>query len=193
MSVAPPIGVSWIDDLGREHIPMSRDEYDALPESDRLFEWADGEAIEMITAIPSHQVTVMQLGYALISALPHLKVMASAALDMPDSVRIPDVMVVTDFARDAKRITEPALVAIEVLSPSTWREDLERKPDEYGAFGVQQYWTVDLVQRTITIRENVGGEWIVTRELTEANPTADVPIADHGTVHLDLRRIAQIP
>jgi len=172
-------------------IPMSRAEYDLLPESERLFEWVDGEAIELIAPIPSHGVAVMELGHAIIRACSQLKVMAQSALDMPNSVRIPDVLVVADFPNNAKRITSPALVAIEVLSPSTWREDLNRKPHEYGEFGVQQYWTVDLSQRTIVIRENVGASWLVTTELNENNPVADIAIGDYGTVHLDLRRIAQ--
>jgi len=192
MSVAPPIAGIRIDDVGRERIPMSREEYLTQPVGRPYYEWADGEAIELITPIPSHALAVAELIVAVSTALPNLKVLPQAALDLPNSIRIPDVMVVDGFAPNAKRITEPALVAIEVLSPSTWRDDLGRKSDEYAAFGVQQYWTVDLEQRAITIRENVGGEWIVTHELTEANPTADIPIADHGTVHLDLRRIAQL-
>jgi len=170
-------------------IPMSREEYYALPESEPVYEWVDGEAIEVIIAIPSHADAVSELLVAIKSVFPDLKVIASAGLEMPSSVRIPDLMVVNDWPSDAKLITKPALVAVEVLSPSNWRNDLYRKADEYGEFGVRQYWTVDLVQRQITIRENVDGKWLVVQELTDDNPIAEVEIPDHGKVRLDLNRI----
>lgn len=118
-------------------IPMSRAEYDAMPETEQLFEWVDGEAIELIAPIPHHADATSELIFAIKFACRQLRVLSTAALDMPNSIRVPDIMVVPDYPSDAKRIVEPALVAIEVLSPSTWREDLRRKPAEYGAFGVQ--------------------------------------------------------
>jgi len=170
-------------------IPMSREEYYALPESKPVYEWVDGEAIEVIIAIPSHADAVSEILVAIKTVFPDLKVIASAGLEMPNSVRIPDLMVVNNWPREAKLITEPALVAVEVLSPSNWRNDLYRKADEYGKFGVHQYWTVDLVQRVIVIRENVNGNWLVTWELNDDNPIAEVEIPDHGKVRLDLNRI----
>jgi len=172
-------------------IPMSRAEYDALPESEERFEWADGEAIELIAPIPSHAEAVIRVGAAFVNAFPELRTLGGAALNMPSSVRIPDLLVVPSYPLNSKRITEPALVAVEILSPSTWREDLNRKPREYGEFGVQQYWTVDLVQPQIVIRENTNGEWTITQVLTPDNPTADIPISNYGTVHLDLNQIVR--
>jgi len=170
-------------------IPMSRAEYDALPESEERWEWADGEAIELIAPIPSHAEAVARLCAAFVIGFPNLRVLSGAALDMPNSVRIPDLLVVPDYPPDAKRITEPALVAIEVLSPSTWREDLNRKPGEYREFGVKQYWTVDLVKPQIVVRENTNGEWAITQILTPENPSADIPISSYGTIHLDINQI----
>jgi len=184
------MSVQVLDEVGvARRIPMSRAEYDALPESDERWEWADGEAIELIAPIPSHAEAVIRIGAVFVVELPQLRVLAGAALDMPNSVRIPDLLIVPDYPKDATRITEPALVAVEVLSPSTWREDLNRKPREYGEFGVQQYWTVDLVQRQLVVRQNSNDDWVVTHVLTPENPTADIPIENHGTVHLDIDQI----
>jgi len=170
-------------------IPMSRFDFDALPENEGRFEWANGEAIELIAPVPNHADAVARLCAAFVISCPDLRVLSGAALDMPNSVRIPDLLVVRDYPISVKRITEPALVAIEVLSPSTWSEDLNRKPREYGDFGVQQYWTVDLVQRRITIRANTGAEWIITHVLAPESPNADLGLGRYGTLHLELNQI----
>jgi len=186
------MSVQMLDEVEiARRIPMSRAEYDALPESEERWEWADGEAIELIAPIPSHAEAVARLCATFVVAFPELRVLAGAALDMPNSVRIPDLLLAPDYPSDAKRIYEPALVAIEVLSPSTWREDLNRKPREYREFGVQQYWTVDLVQHQIVIRENHNDEWVITHTLTPENPTAQIPIANQGKIHLDLTQIVR--
>jgi len=118
------------DDEVPQRIPMSRAEYDAMPEGWPLFEWVDGEAIELIAPIPKHGDAVFRVGYLIQLSCPQLRVIVDAALDMPNSVRIPDLLIVADYPLEAVGITEPALVAVEVLSPSNWREDLNRKPKE---------------------------------------------------------------
>ena len=63
---------------------------------------------------------------------------------------VPDVMVVCD--RDKIRrdgvYGAPDLV-VEVLSPSTMRNDRMRKKEVYQACGVREYWLVDPENRTI--------------------------------------------
>ncbi len=62
-------------------------------------------------------------------------------------VRQPDLLVVRadhlDRVTDRGMVGPPDLV-VEILSPSTRRTDLEEKRDEYAAFGVPEYWVVDL-------------------------------------------------
>ena len=63
---------------------------------------------------------------------------------------VPDVMVVCDrdkIRRDGVHGT-PDLV-VEVLSPSTMRNDRMRKKEVYQTCGVREYWLVDPENRTI--------------------------------------------
>ena len=63
---------------------------------------------------------------------------------------VPDVMVVCDrdkIRRDGVH-GAPDLV-VEVLSPSTMRNDRMRKKEVYQACGVREYWLVDPENRTI--------------------------------------------
>lgn len=63
---------------------------------------------------------------------------------------VPDVMVVCDrdkIRRDGVH-GAPDLV-VEVLSPSTMRNDRMRKKEVYQACGVREYWMVDPENRTI--------------------------------------------
>lgn len=169
-------------------IPMSREEYDALPESKTKIEWVEGEAIILNAATFAHNIAFARLMKDIMTACPDLDVVSDTDLEMPGRVRRPDVMVVKEWP-EGPRVTAPPLVVIEVLSGSTWRQDLVAKSEEYAAFGVGQYWVVDVEQPWMSIRKNVGGGWQTIADLTLENPTDEVPIGDFGTVHVDLRTL----
>jgi len=63
---------------------------------------------------------------------------------------VPDFMVVCDQNKIKKNGVHgtPDLV-VEILSPSTSKRDRMYKKDTYGKFGVQEYWLVDPVHRSI--------------------------------------------
>ncbi|NEP19369.1 MAG: Uma2 family endonuclease, partial [Leptolyngbya sp. SIO4C1] len=63
-------------------------------------------------------------------------------------VRLPDVVVVPLKAVNALIdqpivFKAPALLVVEVVSTSTWRDDHVEKLKEYEAIGVPEYWVVD--------------------------------------------------
>ena len=104
-------------------------------------------------------------------------VAAEAGLRLsPTRMRVPDVMVV-DRAPDGPWVTEPPLLAAEVLSPSTRSEDTVRKSAEYADAGVGQFWVVDPDHRTIDVYRNVDGGWEPVAHLDAATPTAEVAVA----------------
>jgi len=186
-----PIVGNWIDDEGRQHTPMSREEYLAQPEGRPWFEWCRGEAIEMIYANPEHQRAVLQIARILADRFDErgLDVIPSLALDMGQSIRIPDVAIVPRLPLGVVRVTAPPLVVVEVLSPSTRQTDLIDKAGEYADFGVGQYWIVDVEAPSVAIQQNVNGIWHPTATLTRDNPTAEVEIPDCGIVALDITKI----
>ncbi len=63
----------------------------------------------------------------------------------PDTVLEPDVLVTRPDDPTEKRLEQPPLLAIEVLSPSTRLYDLGTKRLAYEHFGVPAYWVVDVL------------------------------------------------
>lgn len=190
---APPVADTWIDDDGRRHVPMSREDYFALPEGPPRYEWCRGEAIVMSEAIPAHQRAVWKLLQALNDAFEQggLEALPSLEMNMLYSVRIPDVALVPELDLDVVRLYTPPIVVVEILSPSTRRTDLMDKATEYAEFGVGQYWIVDLEIPSISIQQNLGGNWIPTAILIRENPIAEIEIPDHGTVILNINKVVR--
>ena len=55
-------------------------------------------------------------------------------------------------------------LAVEIISPSSRQHDTNdtvEKLVNYGRFGVQEYWLVDPVERSVTLYGNVGGQLVV--------------------------------
>lgn len=51
-------------------------------------------------------------------------------------------------------------LAVEIISPSSRQYDTVEKLVNYGRFGVQEYWLVDPVERSVTLYGNVGGQLV---------------------------------
>ena len=123
------------------------------------YELLDGELL--VTNAPSvaHQVAVSelvarlrpfcqasQLGIALAS--PADLELRAETITQPDVFVVPRALVPEDEPLRWPAITS-LLLAIEVLSPSTMRDDRVRKRDFYLSSGVDEYWIVDLDARVI--------------------------------------------
>ena len=79
-----------------------------------------------------------------------------------DDVFIPDMMVVCDpdKIRPTGVYGAPDLV-VEVLSPSTMRNDRMRKKEVYAKCGVLEYWLVNPVDKSVEIYHSTGAEFIL--------------------------------
>jgi Uma2 family endonuclease len=65
-----------------------------------------------------------------------------------NSSRLPDVMVLpldklAGLERQTAILQVPAILAVEVVSPSTASEDYNQKKEEYQKQGISEYWIVD--------------------------------------------------
>lgn len=88
-------------------------------------------------------------------------------------VRLPDVVV--DWAAQRSAVlTEPPLLAIEVLSPDDTYSALRKRAKDYQAMGIRHIWLIDPETRTAQACE--GAFW-VERERLEIEETA---------IHLDV-------
>ena len=109
----------------------------------------------------------------------------------PDLVRMPDVAFVTwDRARAANAGSEAAPhmapdLAVEVLSRSNTKREMQRKLREYLDSGVRLVWFVDLPTRSVTVYASDGSSAVVpeTSELSGGDvlPGFSVPVAQFFT------------
>lgn len=57
--------------------------------------------------------------------------------------RVPDVLVVKAGEKFDRYLTQPPLIAIEILSPEDTIRAMQAKAAEYRAFGVEHIWIID--------------------------------------------------
>jgi len=174
-------------------VPMSLEEYLALPESTPWgdcpkVEWSKGVAI-MIRPRPRHAMTQSALIVQLQMAFPEPYVLPGMGLAMGDDYRVPDIVIVDEVDPDVEYYTGVPLAVIEVLSPSTWREDLLDKAEEYANWGIPQFWLADPEVGEIIIRTNDGGKWRTSTKLNAGTPVVDVAIPGLGLITLRREQI----
>lgn len=95
-----------------------------------------------------------------------------------DNVYIPDAMIVCDRSKihDDGIYSAPDLV-VEVLSPSTAQNDRGPKMRHYAAAGVQEYWIVSPIGKSIEVYRNESGRFELDAVYTEF-PQADLDRMD---------------
>jgi Uma2 family endonuclease len=156
MSAFPPelrLGEAWTAERVRREL------FDVDPESPLAryrFELIDGELLVSSAPEMQHQYAVDHLLFELMSYLrprrDALAVTSPTDIEIvPNTIVQPDVYVVpyVDGKRPRQRPYKgPLLLAIEVLSPSTARNDQVKKRRFYVRAGVE-YWVVDLESRVV--------------------------------------------
>jgi len=86
--------------------------------------------------------------------------------------RVPDVLVVRSNKKFDRYVTEPPLIAIEILSPEDTLRRMQEKASEYRGFGIENIWVIDPEPR-LAYRYTSGGlEEVHNGELA----VADTPI-----------------
>lgn len=168
-------------------------DYDAMPETNRIVELIDGEIIVSPTPTTQHARVVFGLARALYGwTAQH----GGEVLVAPVGVRVPphphslepDVLLVLPehlHHIELAAITGPPDLVAEVSSPSNRHRDLGRKREIYEAFGVPEYWFVDLRDGCVVVhrladsrsrppRVRAGGDTLTTTLL----PGFALPVAD---------------
>ncbi len=171
---------------------MSWEEYLALPDEIRA-EWVDGEVVVSPTPNYRHQRSAHILAMLLGASLPDLFVVGPAGLQLPGNrLRIPDILVL-DHEPETTWPDYPAVLVVEILSPSTRAEDTVRKAPEYLAGGAGQFWVVDPATRCLDVFSNGGDAWEPLAHLDDAAPRATVSVPPYGDVTVDLRDVLGAP
>ena len=86
--------------------------------------------------------------------------------------RVPDVLVVRAGERFERYVTQPPLIAIEILSPEDTLQAVRSKAAEYRQFGVEHIWVIDPEPRIVYRYTSSGLEEVQTGELV----VSDTPI-----------------
>jgi Uma2 family endonuclease len=130
---------------------MTAAEFEALQaESDERIELINGEVIVSPTPIPKHQSDQFNISFLLGNLLPIIGGRVfTAPLEVyfdKDNRPQPDVMWIAPDSRCAiteKRLEGPPDLIVEIISPSTERQDRVKKFHLYEQHGVREYWIVD--------------------------------------------------
>lgn len=95
---------------------------------------------------PVHQRVTGGLYRRLQDACPagHEVFVSPIDFDLPGGQRVePDIIVVPDASVGEKRLSGPALLVVEIVSPGSVVNDRVTKREVYAGAGVPAYWIVD--------------------------------------------------
>ncbi len=80
--------------------------------------------------------------------------------------RVPDVLVVRAGEKFERYVTEPPLIAIEILSPEDTLRAMQAKAAEYRLFGIEHIWIIDPEPRIAYRYADAALEEVRTGELS---------------------------
>jgi Uma2 family endonuclease len=139
---------------------ITAEQYFQLPEyaAHDNIQLIDGEVIIGMPPIPRHQAAVVETIFVF---KQHSTEQGGRVYSAPIEVYLdthnvfePDVLYLAPDTRcvvEAKRLVGPPDLVVEVLSPSTAKQDREKKFRAYEAHGVREYWIVDPANLTIEV------------------------------------------
>ena len=112
---------------------------------DERFELLDGEIIDMPSEGGWHKRYKTELGRFFTRQLPDdLRCVVDSTLVLsPIDAPEPDIHICRSRVEGA-RVSGPDVLLLIEVADSSVRHDRERKATKYAAFGVQEYWVVDL-------------------------------------------------
>lgn len=137
---------------GEKRIEMTYEQFLEFCDEDVHAEWEDGEIIVFMPPGPRHQDIVMFLSTVmrLFAEFFQLGKVLPAPLEMKASptsnAREPDILFIARanlIRLDEARLTGPADLIVEVVSPESVTRDRNKKFEEYQAAGVKEYWVID--------------------------------------------------
>ena len=123
------------------------DDLDALSgDGGTRYELIGGAIVMTPAPEPIHQRVGLSLVRLIQDACPpgHETFVSPIDLDLPGGQRVePDIVVVPETSVGTKRLSSPALLVVEIVSPGSTVNDQVTKRGVYAAAGVPAYWIVE--------------------------------------------------
>lgn len=141
--------------------------FELMPEG-TLCQLIDNKIIMTPSPEFSHQILSIDLEKQLSNYISdnNLGLLLHAPLDVyfdKENVFQPDILFISnqnkDIIKDEKIKGAPDLI-IEILSPSTQKDDLGSKKNIYEKYGVKEYWTVNPKDKAVIVRFLENGKYI---------------------------------
>jgi Uma2 family endonuclease len=128
---------------------LTYEDYASAPADGMIYQILDGQLSVTPAPSPLHQRASKRLQRQLEAYFEDAGrgEVFNAPIDLilsPHDVMQPDLVVVTDPSSvTARGIERPPLLVVEVISPSTARQDRQLKAQRYAVLGVPNYWILD--------------------------------------------------
>jgi Uma2 family endonuclease len=122
------------------------DDLEAMPDDGRRYELIGGAIVMTPAPEPVHQRAGQSLFRLIDDACPpgHEVFLSPIDFDLPGGQRVqPDLVVVPHASVGEKRLSGPALLVVEIVSPGSVVNDRVTKREVYAEAGVPAYWIVD--------------------------------------------------
>ena len=164
-------------------VRMTIDEFFAWQEGQaERYELVDGEVVAMTRDTVRHNRTKAAAWRTLDDAvqaagLPCLVLVDGVGVAINDkTLRIPDVLVQCGAAPDPDALIVSPLIVVEVVSPSSERDDVETKLVDYFSVASIRHYLIVFSEKRVVVhhRRNDGGD-IATRIAHDGDITLDPP------------------
>lgn len=132
------------------------DDLARLPDDGNRYEIIDGELIVSPSPSSRHQIVVLALYRQLFAACPSpLRVLVAPLDVILDEIDVfePDLVVAERHRFGARGLQGVPLLAVEVVSPGSERDDRVRKFAKLQEAGAPAYWIADPVELTLAVFE----------------------------------------
>jgi Uma2 family endonuclease len=140
---------------------LTYQKYLDLPEMKARYSIVEGELVRDAAPTPDHQTILLELALTLVRFVRERRLgrVFTAPLDIvirrdPLRTRQPDLMFISNARRYiiGRQVIESGPdLAIEILSPSNTRRELEAKLQDYQSIGVREAWVVSPEGRTVEV------------------------------------------
>jgi Uma2 family endonuclease len=193
------VAIGTVADRGRVSLPdplasttLSYAAYAEIPADGQRWEFLDGEVFVTPAPSPAHQFALQRLYRFLEDNLAAFGDDAIAFVSPIDvilndaEIVQPDVVVARRGQVSGRGIEGAPTLLVEVVSPERPTLDREVKARRYAANGVERFWLVDPVGRSIECFELVEGRYALQAQAS-GDGTAAIP-GVHG-LSLELARL----